>query len=150
MNEKRTSKGDFDIEINSISLEEFIYSWAEGASFSIKKGLPSKRDFRDLVSELNDFGIKTVLELMEIIPENYVEKANEINYSTNVYGLVRDWMLLHDYKRYHKDVNYNWVILEPENEMNLLSELLSTKQLSELLDMFRDSDVLDDYLEAEC
>jgi ppGpp synthetase/RelA/SpoT-type nucleotidyltranferase len=101
----KTSEASLDIEINSISLEAFVNQWVEKTGFPLER-ISSKDSYGELVRELNEFGIQTLSDLNFIIPENYTAKAAGRDYTTNIYGLVRDWMLLHDYKKYKEKVSY--------------------------------------------
>lgn len=135
----RTSEGDFDIEINSISLEEFVEKWAEDNNFKLED-YHHKADVSELVKELDEFGIHKIIKLKEMIPNRFAEVSNKRNYTTNIFGLLRDWMLIHDYKRYHDEVSYSWSGFDPEGE-EIFSDFLPPEQLSELYDLFVDHEL---------
>lgn len=135
----RTSEGDFDIEINSISLEEYVRKWAKNNDYPLEE-YSRKTDFSDLVNELNELGIRKIYELKNIIPKNFAEISRERGYSSNIYGLLRDWMLIHDYKRYHEKVSYNWSDLALE-EGEIFSAFLNPDQVTEICNLFSDQSI---------
>lgn len=133
---RRTSMGDLDIEINSISLEEYIEAWAKRNKFDLKKH-SSREDLGDLVRELNEMGIRKISELEDIIPEDYLKIADKIEPSSNIYGLLRNWMIIHDFKRYHDEVSHDWNGFDT-NSLNLISELIGEDKMTELEKTFSD------------
>ncbi|MDH3343086.1 MAG: GTP pyrophosphokinase [Gammaproteobacteria bacterium] len=138
----RTNKGDYNIEINSISLEEYIEKWANSNNFELREYLNRpKSDFSDLICELDQMGVRTILELMKIIPDNYSEAAKKLNYSTTIHGVIRDWMLVHDYKKYHDEVTFDW---HGFSSTAMFSELLTPDRMSEFYEIYKDHDFLDD------
>ncbi|RUM91348.1 MAG: GTP pyrophosphokinase [Thiomicrospira sp.] len=138
----RTQKGDFDIEINSISLPEFIENWATENAFPLEP-LSYKLPLDDLISELEQMGIRKLDELKNIIPENYIEASKSINYETTIYGLVRDWLLLHDFERYHDEVSYNWNGID-YGTWNLMEHMMDVKTFKLFKKKFDDHPFLPD------
>lgn len=137
---KRTTAGDYDIEINSISLEEFLEKWTKDHGFYLEPVDPLfKSDHGELVSELKDLGVDKISDLIKIIPADYFKIASEIAYKTNMYGLLRDWMLVHDFKKYHDEVGHNWSGFDSES-VKLMSKILTEKEMQELYDTFKEYD----------
>lgn len=122
--EHEVSVGELDIIIDSLNLVKFMEEWADKTEFPLEH-LSSREQFSDLIVELTDFGILTLRQLNEIIPENYALLAQQIEYETTIYGAVRDWMLIHDWRRFSRDVKFNWLSTDlgilpsfiPEEEM---------------------------------
>jgi ppGpp synthetase/RelA/SpoT-type nucleotidyltranferase len=137
----RTEEGDFDIEINSISLEEFVENWANHSAFMLEE-YHHKTDVSELVRELEEFGIHSLKDLKAIIPDKFSEITRKHNYSTNIFGLLRDWMLIHDYKKYHNEVQYTWSGFDPEGD-ECYSLFLKKDQVHEIFDLFEDKDDYD-------
>jgi len=97
--EAKTNTKDFDIEINSISLQQFVNVWADGVGFRLEPSSP-KSNVSVLVEELTAYGLANIGQVQKIIPGQFATIAKELDYGTTIFGLIRDWMLLHDYKRY--------------------------------------------------
>lgn len=107
----KTGQGDLNIEVNSISLEAFVRQWATTTGFPLEEET-IKSSHEELVSELKQFGIIGLADLASTIPKDYVQKAARCAYATNVYGVVRDWMIIKDYLKYHDEVERDWSGLE--------------------------------------
>jgi GTP pyrophosphokinase len=136
---ERTSRGDLDIEINSISLEEYIETWAKRTKFHLTEH-SSRENLSDLVRELNEMGIRKISEIENIIPKDYSEVAGRLKYSEPIYGLLRNWMIIHDFKRYHDEVSHDWKGFEAAS-LNLISEFLGEEKMVELKKTFSDHDL---------
>lgn len=120
--QKKSNSGDLTSKIDSISLEQFVDGWSRKNKFDLEVPVKSM-DIGELVLELRQFGVDTLDSLQEIIPHDYAERASEIDYTTTIYGLVRDWMLIHDWKRFVRDVKFNWA-LSGEEEDGMLGAYL--------------------------
>jgi len=143
---QRSSKGDFDIEINSLTLEEYVINWAESTNFQIVEN-EHKPDFSDLVNELNDLGLKNISELIKIIPSNYPDITKKYGYSTTILGLLRDWMIIYDYKKYHEEVSFNWLGIDSESHQ-IIESYLNEEQMKEFYEMYKDHYFIEDeYIE---
>ncbi|WP_149983411.1 GTP pyrophosphokinase [Pseudoalteromonas rhizosphaerae] len=106
--------GELDYSIDAISLQEFVSSWAEKNAlilepFSFKHGVD------DLLNELEQYGVHTAKELSEIIPSAYVATCKELGYSSNIFGYVRDWMIINDWKHMIDNVKISWVLDEDDS-----------------------------------
>lgn len=133
----RAQEGDYDVEINSLSLEEFVDEWAQKHAFPLDASR-NKNAAPELVSELKQFGLQTIDDLREIIPADYADIARKRNYNSNIYGLVRDWMLIHDYRKYYENVSYNWSSLGSDEKVQIFSDFLSKEQVGELYALFEE------------
>jgi putative GTP pyrophosphokinase len=117
--------GNLDVEINSISIKEFIEEWAEKNNYPLEEAVNNSM-MGDLIKELKYFNITKISELNSIIPKNYVEESNNLNIKTNIYGLVRDWMIIKDVYRIKRETGVNWTLFDPDsdfNEMELYKKL---------------------------
>lgn len=130
--QERTSHGDLDIEVTSLSLDAFVSLWSERAKCPLDSVFV-KSDLSDLVAELQQFGINRLIELSKIVPENYAEVAKEHAYVSTVYGVVRDWMLISDWRRFIKRVDFDWVM----DEENILDKFMSEEEYDEMMVEFR-------------
>ncbi|MDF2892853.1 MAG: hypothetical protein K0R80_3220 [Clostridia bacterium] len=121
-------KGELDIEINSTSLREYLTMKYKTL---IDKGImeanyANKEDNSiELINELNDFGIKTLRDLDNITPKNFIEKIEQHQRNTNFIGCTRDLMMIHDSERYFKDVwKGHWGGLDSDT-LDMISEYSS-------------------------
>lgn len=105
----RTMHGDLNIEVTSLSLDAFVNLWAVKNKITLNDAAFQK-DLGELIRELNQFGIHTLGELNDIIPKNYSEFVFRECDRTTIYGAVRDWMLLSDWRRFKRDVAFNWFL----------------------------------------
>ena len=121
------SHGQLDVELNSISVEQFVKQWAERNSVEFTP--LDKGPYEELIRELNDFGIRNIKELNAIIPKNYT--ASGKGYTT-LFGIVRSWMMIHDIRRFLSDVEVDWMIREKERVW--LSTFLSGDDIEALMD----------------
>jgi len=129
--EKKSSQGDLNVEIDSISLESFVHDWAHRNGIELE-GIRGSVD--DLISELNAFGVYRLEDLAKIIPEKYSEVYKSVGHETNIFGAVRDWMLMHDWRRFERDVPYNWVIETEDSD--LFEHFIAEDELSEFYETF--------------
>lgn len=114
--EARTAKESESIELNSISLRLFVLGWAQNNSIAVSDS-PGPNNYLDLLDELQAFRIYTVHDLQAIIPKDFTSIAKKQNYSSSIHGLLRDWMLIHDWRRYDRDVRRDWVLIAEEATM---------------------------------
>lgn len=125
---------NYDTDINTLSLGSFANAWLEKLGKK-DSSIDENKYLNELVIELNSFGITKISELKSIIPPSFEEKAIERGYTTTIPGLIRDWMLIHDYKKYHQSVPHDWVGIGEPYEI-ILDEYLSTEQLQEIRELF--------------
>lgn len=104
-----SSKGDLDIEINSISLHTFIERWSADNNIILKPVRTGPEYSSDLMREIEEYGIHTLGELNECIPNNYADIIREVEGGvTTALGLVRRLMYLHDPERFIEKVRIKW------------------------------------------
>ena len=130
---EKSSHGDLEVEINSISLEQFVSKWSKNNNFALE-GVYDKSNLSELVRELSEFGINSLSELNAIIPENYVEIMKENKLSTNIYGLIRDWMLISDHNKFTENVDYSWS-MDPLRE-SVLPHIMPEDEFDALYNKF--------------
>ncbi|MFM5353499.1 GTP pyrophosphokinase [Aeromonas dhakensis] len=95
-----TKNGNLDIPISSTTLTQFLHSRFENLIEEL--GVPSHDKQGVLIKELNSFGIHTLKELNDIIPqdiESYYRAAS--SGSLHELGMIRSLMILNDYKKYY-------------------------------------------------
>lgn len=128
----RTSHGDLNLEVTSLSLDAFVRWWAQRNRYQLDSEF-LKDDLSDLVRELREFGITNLSELDAIIPPQYAEISAKLNSYTTIYGVVRDWMLIKDWRRFMRDVGFSWVM----DEDSILRHFLSIEEHEQMMQDFR-------------
>ncbi|MBP2534087.1 GTP pyrophosphokinase [Agrobacterium tumefaciens] len=108
---KSYKDGNLDFPIDSISLTEFIENWSKNHNFPLEDTYVHS-ELNELIRELHGFEIDTVSQLEELIPENYSEVANRLGIQTNIYGLVRDWMIIRDVDKI-MNLGVKWILDDP-------------------------------------
>jgi putative GTP pyrophosphokinase len=106
---QQTKTGEFNYELDSISLPELVESWCESQNIELIKMNP-KAEFNDLLNELNAIDIKTASQLNEIIPKKYADVVKGGGNKSTIFGYVRDWILIKDWRKLLQNVDINWII----------------------------------------
>ena len=97
------------IPVDSISLSNYVVRWGERNNFPLD--VPTDKDnYGELVRELDEFGIKTLGQLEQIIPADFSDRAKKYDDYLSIHGCVRSWMLIHDWRRFLERVEFNWMI----------------------------------------
>lgn len=104
--------GSLSSPVDSVGLVKFVDEWAACHNLHLKP-VKSKSGFADLVEELSSFGIHTLTQLMELVPDDYHEHVND---EQTIYGVVRDWMLIKDWRGFDERVKRNWVYVAQEDD----------------------------------
>lgn len=98
----KTIKGDLEISINSTSLKQFLsQKFSDIPESAISQTL---HDGKQIIEELETFGIKTLKELDKIIPTDLKQKYKDFKINTSFTGIVRDIMIINDYQKYFQSV----------------------------------------------
>lgn len=121
-----------DTYIDSISLPSFIERWCKENNCRLRR-LSDKTNYAVLVEELNAMGIENLSQLEAIIPSDYAAKCAKYGEVTTVYGHVRNWLLIHDWRRYVESVQVNWVM---SDDSNLIRSYISERDAGDFLDAF--------------
>ena len=117
--------GDLDIEITTASLTEYLSnrfsrlarSVPEEAVYAGLEGLG-----RTLIEELELFGIRTLQQLDDIVPEGLEGDYLNLVYKPNFVGVVRDILLISDAEKYfEKSWRESWNCID-DSGANLLSK----------------------------
>lgn len=118
-----------EIEINALSLSEFVTKWAKNNGLPVSD-IKDKVYFNDLVRELGEFGIENLKELEELIPNDFPEKFGKSD--TSVLGIVRDWMIISDPKRFINDVKIDWSLTA--EDIDLYEKYLDSELVKLIVD----------------
>lgn len=106
--------GNLDQEINSITLRNFIADWANENNCRLEH-ISDDGQMPSLIKELKYFDIQNIDQLKRIIPDNFANTYNELNYETTVYGLIRDWLIISDVRKLKEELKVHWSIFDPDN-----------------------------------
>ena len=136
----KIAQGDLNYQLDSISLKEFVDNWSKKNIIPLED-IFNKTELGNLLSELEQFGITTAEQLDKIIPNKYAEKCRANGYSSNIFGYVRDWMLISDWRKFMHNVKFNWVLTR-EHIYNYFMEPDEFEEFSAAFDW--DSDYSDD------
>ena len=108
---KDTQLGNLDIPIDSISLVEFMRQKFPNLDpgQTLAEGKP------EIVEELHDMDIQTLSQLDALLSSELIEKLKSHGlYRTHV-GILRDAMIVHDYKKYFEDAwHKHWHFTYPK------------------------------------
>ena len=140
---KNYQDGNLDFPINSISLTEFIENWSRNNEFDLSENLYQHLDINELIRELEGFGIVTVRQLEELIPIDYANVSNELEIQNNIYGLVRDWMIIRDVDKIMR-LGVKWVLEDPNaapKEFECYKRLSSPDKFERILSYARADDL---------
>lgn len=108
--------------INACSLYAFVGQWAAANGILLEAIPPENEAMPKVLHELRSLHILTLEDLAAIIPGNYVQAFREYAQSTNLFGMVRDWLLikdaralspLADWTLYHNDLEWLSAFLPP-------------------------------------
>lgn len=135
--DEKSKTGDYAVAIDSISLIEYFNTWAKENNILI--GSPPK-DTSELIQELNSFGVSTLAELIAITPEGYVEAYKELGEESNIFGIIRDWMLISDWKKFLNNVSFNWAV--DEDALKILRKFITDQNLTNMLHELSNHDAL--------
>lgn len=128
--------------VSSVSLKEFFEkNCIEYDIPAIQLHRFKKSSMSELLEEIDYMGIKNLRELKELIPDNYADVLRKFNVTTNIYGFIRDLLLLMDYAKLRSKPGLNWSILQMDDEMEdvtleYYSELFDTDDASEIFSLY--------------
>lgn len=127
--QREVGAGDLDMEINSINLLGFVEEWVRKNNLALEH-IEMRDGLGDLVEELRLFGVRTLSELNDLIPQDYALRLAQVGSGSTVYGFVRDWMLIRDWRRYSRDVPLRWSMGHPDDEENAVVRLYLNEEES--------------------
>ncbi|OCH14606.1 GTP pyrophosphokinase [Aliivibrio sp. 1S165] len=126
--DKKSKSGDLSINIDSISVKKFFDSWVKESGIEIDS---QPKNINDLVRELKEFKVHTLSDLKDIIPINYEKVFIEIGEQSNILGIIRDWMLISDWKRFLESVQISWCV--DEDSLPILRRFVVGEDYNEML-----------------
>jgi ppGpp synthetase/RelA/SpoT-type nucleotidyltranferase len=108
-----TAEGSLDIEINSLSLEQFVRQWCDMNKVPLENSARPSDGYAILIDELQRYGVTTLERLSSIIPAEYAKSIRR--HGSTVLGIVRDWMTISDVETFLRRVTpVDWVF-EPKD-----------------------------------
>lgn len=132
---KGYEEGNLNIEINSISLTEFIEKWKKENDIKINT-TNNEEQLQYVIDELKGFNITKISDLSDIIPKEFANEFKSRKIETNILGLIRDWMIIKDINKLKKEIGVKWRIYGSDvdyNDLELLKKFSSEKNYSALL-----------------
>lgn len=133
-------------EINSINLSKFV----QEISKKIGLELVPVKDWggsttRDVIEELEFTGLDNFKLIADSIPDNYVEVCKVHSPENNIYGFLRDVMLINNFEGLSRKEPLNWALVGDEHEeeaehlREFYSHFMSKEKASQLVHTFADS-----------
>ncbi|KFC81221.1 GTP pyrophosphokinase [Buttiauxella agrestis] len=130
-------------EINSINLSKFV----QEISKKIGLDLVPVKDWggsttRDIIEELEFTGLDNFKSIADSIPDNYVEVCKVHSPENNIYGFLRDVMLINDFEGLSRKESLNWAVVGDEDEeeaehlREFYSHFMSEEKASQLVRTF--------------
>lgn len=116
-----TKKGKLEFPLNSTSLKQYIetkFEFLEADGFTFIQKMS-----KNLITELNSFGIKTLKDLDQIVPKDLGEKLKDnfdkLNGRITIGGLTRLILLINDGEKYfEKSWNGEWKYWSREKDFS--------------------------------
>lgn len=136
-----TIQGNLDYILDSITLPQFIENWFKTNGLKLEP-LKHKTEISELISELNSVGINKTSELNQIIPQDYAKRCKDRNYTSNIFGHTRSWLIINDWKKLLENHEINWVLDEEEDVIHLFFE---DDEYQEIIRAFNTEDDEDEY-----
>lgn len=125
--------GNLEVGVDSISLRKFVDAWTEKNSVRLEDSW-SDASLSELIAELRGFGVSTIKELRDIVPDKYAETYNQFGIRNSILGLVRDWMLIEDAGKLFDEVGVRWAVSETPDDLDLLKTLASPENYERILE----------------
>lgn len=108
-----TAEGNLDLALDSVTLPQFVENWFKENELKLEPVYPHS-DINELIGELKSVGINKVSDLNNIIPNKYAEVCKERGYTSNIWGHVRGWIMLHDWRGLLANNQIDWVLGEEQ------------------------------------
>jgi putative GTP pyrophosphokinase len=112
--EKATKEGEVNFEINTTTIKQFLNTKFNSLIPTIiNSQFPSVESERKILNELKKFGLKTLNDLNQVIPEDFIINIGKSqNTTSNLLGLLRIIMITNDWKKYFdKSYDNSWSII---------------------------------------
>lgn len=133
--------------INSLNLIEFMARYCREQNYKyieLIHGLDSDMDevildMDEVINELKLYNVKTLKDVKELIPDNYIDNLNEMDFQTSIVGMLRDFMLIRDYRKLiGPPLPWSLAIssLDAQQTYILFSKYIENDELNDLFDVF--------------
>lgn len=128
----KTKSGDLNINIDILSLREYLDNFFLNVPNITKKFGPNDDSADTIISELKKFNINTLKELSLILGGNLKQALIKNGNETNYLGFLRDAMLLSNYDKYLSVAwGRDWNGIDLESRIILASLGLNFDEMSE-------------------
>lgn len=126
---QKTKVGDLNIELNTISLYEYLLNLKNRLKFDIEI-IKSPSAWAKTVGELYLFGIETIAELDKLFSEEFLNEINKYKHSRylSLPYLVNEALMYADIEKYFKQVHVrNYIAIAKEPADTLINKYGSEK-----------------------
>jgi len=128
----QTVAADYTFKLDSISLPQIIRKWARDNFVTLDEPTAiATADYADLLNELHALGIGTAEDLLQIIPKNFAEVIISNRASSTIFGYVRDWMILHDWRKLLESGVVRWSF-DSKEDTEILEHFISGEEIDEI------------------
>lgn len=129
----KTKKGDLDIELNSISLNQYLVRKSEDLKLSLTIN-PEERQHLIVIDELRNFGIDSIAKVEELLTSEFIKafKAHHQATDRTSVGILRSAMMYADIKKYFTKVSGEWTSCTMDT-IRLLTEKYSEEEVRSIL-----------------
>lgn len=132
---EQTSRGYFDIDINSTSLLEYLRTRFEYLPEAMNLTLSETDDISELVEELQDFGAASLADLDRLVSSDFIKsELRHPGMASNQWGFIRDAMMFDDLEKYFSLAwNRHWWGLDDQTR-EWLNERHGSKLVARVID----------------
>lgn len=103
----KTMGGNFDIAIDSTSLQEYMMNKYGDRDNSLGNFIDKR-----IVDELKIMGLTTLSDIEKIIDPRYI-----VQEGNTYFGILRDLMIIYDVKKYFSEAYNNWVVTYGDKDL---------------------------------
>lgn len=136
-----TVEGNLQFILDSLTLPQFVDNWFKENGLELE-AIANKLDIKELIKELNSVGIHKASDLNDAISDKYAQVCKDYGYSSNIWGHVRNWILIFDWRTLLQENDIKWY-LSPKDRF--LSSFFDSDEYSEFYSSFNWEDFEDHY-----
>lgn len=108
----------FTQEINSLNLYKFVQEIAKKIGLNVEDVKDwGSTTTQDIISELQICGLNNFKTLYDSVPDNYAKICLDYYPNTNIYGFLRDIMLINNFEALNSKTDLNWALVGDEEEV---------------------------------
>lgn len=126
-------------KIDSINIIEYMSRICKENNYSYID-LDDNSSFDDVIDELKFFGVESLSDVKNILPNDFFDNLKKYNIETTILGLLRDSMLIKDYKKLSLNEGVTWNVCYDEDEEAMLrpfyNEYMSEEKIDDMIFKF--------------